>query len=173
MINQLTQLCLERHSIRAFSQEPVGDNLLKELLEVVRTAPSAGNLQAFEIVIVKSQTVREELADAAFGQKFLSQAPVVLAFLALPHTSGKRYRDRGEKLYSIQDATIACTYALLAVSALGLSTTWVGAFDDEQVRKVLGADSSRQPVALLPIGYRAQQPFSTPRRTLNEITREI
>jgi nitroreductase len=147
--------------------------MLEQILEIVQSSPTAGNLQAYEIVIVKDSQARETLSTAALGQKFIAQAPVVLAFMALPLTSGQRYRDRGVKLYSIQDATIACTYAMLAASALGLSSTWVGAFDEDAVKEVLKADTSHVPIALLPIGYAAQQPFSTPRRTLKQIAREI
>lgn len=125
MIAQFKQLCQNRHSIRSFSREPVSDEAIKQIIEAVQTAPSAGNIQAYEIVVVKDPKVRQQLAKAAFGQKFVSEAPVVLAFVALPVISGQRYGSRGAKLYALQDATIACTYAMLAAAALGLSSTWV------------------------------------------------
>jgi nitroreductase len=87
--------------------------------------------------------------------------------------SGQRYGARGAKLYSIQDATIASTYAILATEALGLATTWVGAFDEEKVKSILKSDASHIPIAILPIGYGAKGPFLTPREPLNRLSREI
>lgn len=173
MINLLRELCSTRHSVRKFSPQPVSDGLINELLEVVRTAPSAGNLQAYQIYVVKDAQVRKNLATAALGQTFIANAPVVLAFMALPHTSAKRYGDRGEKLYAVQDATIASTYAMLAATALGLSSTWVGAFRENEVKQVLDSSVDQLPVVLLPLGFEAEKPFVTPRKPLNEIVREL
>jgi len=173
LIDQFKELCQNRHSIRSFTEEPVADELIKKILEVIQTAPSAGNLQAYEVVVVKDPQERQKLAKAAFGQGCVTGAPVVLAFVALPVTSGQRYGSRGAQLYSIQDATIACTYATLAATALGLSSVWVGAFQEEEVRPVLKADASHIPVALLPIGYGAEEPLLTPRRSLEDIARSI
>lgn len=119
---------------------------------MIRTAPSAGNLQAYQIYVVKDVQVRKNLAAAALGQTFIAGAPVVLVFMALPQTSAKRYGDRGVSLYAIQDATIACTYAILA-AALGLSSTWVGAFRENEIQQVLGSGVDELPVALLPLGF--------------------
>lgn len=123
--------------------------------------------------MAKDDQLRQKLAKAAFGQAFVAEAPVKLAFIALPVSSGQRYGIRGAKLYSIQDATIACTYAMLAATALGLSSTWVGAFNDEEVKAILKADTSHVPVALLPLGYGSAGTYTTPRRTLDMIVREV
>ncbi|MDA8234454.1 MAG: nitroreductase family protein [Clostridia bacterium] len=173
VFNNLQELVKKRHSIRAFNQEPVTDELVTKILEVVQTAPTAGNLQAYEVVVVKDPEVRQKLARAALGQSFLATAPVVLGFVALPVTSGQRYGARGAQLYSIQDATIAATYAMLAATALGLATTWVGAFHEDEVRAALNAEANQVPVALLPLGYGAVEPQPTPRRPLDEIVREL
>lgn len=162
-----------RHSIRQFKPEPVGDDLVRKILEVVQTAPTAGNLQAFEVVVVRDAEKKKGLAAAAYGQRFIAEAPVVLGFLALPLASARRYGQRGVRLYSIQDATIACTYAMLAVTALGLSTTWVGSYDDDEVRAVLKAGADQVPVALLPIGWGAEEGCPTSRRPMEKIAREV
>lgn len=100
----------------------------------------------------------------ASGQAFIREAPVVLVFFALPLGSMKKYGSRGNDLYCIQDATIACTYAQLAATDLGLGSCWVGAFDDYEVRKYLKADWSWKPVAILPIGYPTQTDLTSPRK---------
>jgi nitroreductase len=76
-------------------------------------------------------------------------------------------------LYSVQDATIACTYAMLAATAAGLSTTWVGAFSDERVHRAIGTPAGVRPVAILPIGYAAEEPDDTVRRKLADLIHEI
>lgn len=172
-MNNFKQICLMRHSVRKFSEQPVSDGMIGELLDVVRTAPSAGNLQAYQIYVVKDAQLRKNLAAAALGQTFIANAPVVLAFMALPQTSAKRYGGRGVRLYAIQDATIACTYAMLAATALGLSSTWVGAFREDEVKQILNSSVDHLPVVLLPLGFGMEKPLATPRKPLNQIVREL
>lgn len=173
MINNFRELSLARHSVRKFSLEPIPDDLIHRLLEVVRTAPSAGNLQAYQIYVIKDVQVRKNLAAVALGQTFIASAPVVLVFMAQPQTSAERYGDRGVSLYAIQDATIACTYAILAATALGLSSTWVGAFKENEIQQVLGSGVDELPVALLPLGFGVEKPHATPRKPLIEMIREL
>lgn len=163
----------ERHSVRAFAERPVEPEKLQAVLEAANRAPSAGNLQAYEIYVVTRPTVLKALMRAAFEQKFVAQVPVVLVFCAHPVRSARSYGERGATLYSLQDATIACAYAQLAATALGLGSVWVGAFDEDAVRKALGVGKELVPVALLPIGYAAEKPEITPRRALDDLVRYI
>ena len=163
----------KRHSIRAFSEQPVTDDVLRQILESVNRAPSAGNLQAFDIYQVTKEEHKKAIMHASYDQEFLVQAPVVLVFCAVPSCSAVRYTERGETLYCIQDATIACTFAMLAATALGLGSVWVGAFDEEAVHKIIGAESGHRPVAMLPIGYPNAAPRIRPRRALEDIVHRI
>ncbi len=163
----------ERHSIRAFAERPVEPEKLQALLEAANCAPSAGNLQAYKIYVVTRLTTLKALMRAAFEQKFVAQAPVVLVFCADPRRSASSYGERGATLYSVQDATIACAYAQLAATALGLGSVWVGAFDEDAVRKALDISEELVPVALLPVGYAAESPQITPRRTLDELVQYV
>lgn len=110
---------------------------------------------------------------AAYDQEFVAQAPVVLVFCATPARSAVRYHERGETLYCIQDATIACTFAMLAATALGLGSVWVGAFDEVLAHKIIGAEPGHRPIAMLPIGYPNATPRIRPRRALEEIVHQI
>jgi nitroreductase len=158
-----------RRSIRAFQSRSIEEEKMNRIVEAVNLAPSAGDLQAYEIVVVKDLGRRRELAKAAGAQEFLSQAPVCLVFLAHPERSSRKYGKRGSELYCLQDATIAAAYAQLAAAALGLASTWVGAFDDEAVANVVEAPRSKRPIAIMPIGYGAETPEITPRRRISEI----
>ena len=160
-----------RHSIRAYQDKEIEPEKLEKILNAANSAPSAGNLQAYKICVVKDRKAKEEIAEAA-NQEFVATAPVVLVFLADPDQSAQKYRSRGEKLYSIQDATIACAYAQLAVADLDLASVWVGAFDEGAVSEAIDAPSNLRPVAILPIGYPAEKPKIKPRRPLSDLTWE-
>ena len=162
-----------RQSIRAFSQESLEPELVGKILEAINSAPSAGNLQAFEVYLVTSNELRRKLAKTASDQAFLAQAPAVLVFCAHPARSQGRYGERGAELYSLQDATIACTYAMLAATALGLSSVWVGAFEEKEVGRVLGLPGEYRTVALLPVGKGAESPPRPSRRNPDEIIHRI
>jgi nitroreductase len=158
----------QRCSIRNFTGEVVDDEKIRQILEAVQRAPSAGNLQAYEIYVVAEESLRSDLMRAAWGQEFIRQAPIALVFCTNSERNEQRYRERGVQLYSVQDATIACTYAMLAATALGLASTWVGAFDVQSVHQIIGAPELQTPVAILPIGYPAEKPERRERRRLDE-----
>lgn len=143
----------KRKSTRSFAPKEIEKEKLEEILEAARSAPSAGNLKARQISAVTDKKTRERLAEAALGQSFVAEAPVVLVFSAIPSQSAQKYGERGKDLYSVQDATIAASFAWLQAVALGLSGCWVGAFDDEEVRNILGFDDEKKPITILPIGY--------------------
>jgi len=166
------ELIAARRSIRAYQNRPVEEEKIAQILNAANRAPSAGNLQAYVILVVRSSDTRQALARAALNQDFLGQAPVVLAFFAHQRMSAAKYKQRGVELYALQDATIACGYAQLAATELGLGTVWVGAFDDDAVKHVLKAQADWRPVALLPIGYPAESPQPTPRRALEELAKD-
>ncbi len=163
----------QRRSIRAFSTKPFEQEKLQKILETANAAPSAGNLQAYEIYLVTQPADRAALARAAGDQDFVAAAPVVLVFCAHPSRAERRYGQRGVRLYALQDATIACTFAMLAAEALGLATVWVGAFNDEAVHAAIGAPAGIIPVAVLPIAYPAEKPGPTSRRRLEDLVHTV
>ncbi len=162
-----------RHSIRAFTARSVEPEKLQAILDAANRAPSAGNLQAYEIFAVTRRACLSALARAAVNQEFIAQAPFALVFCAHPARSAKEYSQRGASLYCLQDATIACAYAQLAATALGLASVWVGAFDDTQVREAIGAGKELQSIAILLIGYAGERPETTWRRSLANLVHYI
>lgn len=162
----------KRHSIRAFKKREVEEDKLRRILGAANSAPSAGNLQAYEIVVVRGKEKRRALAKAALNQDFIAEAPVVLVFLINPGRTRWRYGLRGMHLYCIQDAAIAAGYAQLAATDLGLGSVWVGAFDASEVSRLVKAGERLTPVALMPIGYPDEEPEPTPRRRLEDLVHE-
>src|SRR5512143_2881483 len=147
-----------RRSIRAYQDKPIEPEQIQQLLDALNRAPSAGNLQGYEVYLVTRRDVLQALARSTDAQDFIAQAALALVFCAHPARSAQRYRERGTTLYCVQDATIACAYAQLAVTALGLACVWVGAFDEDGVRAAIGVGADLRPVAFLPIGYAAEKP---------------
>jgi nitroreductase len=164
----------KRRSIRSFSNKPVETSKIKNILNAAMRAPSAGNLQAYKIYLVHSQDKREAFLAAANYKEFMSQAPLVIVFVADLQLSESKFGSRGLELYSIQDATIATTYAQLAITAEGLASVWVGAFDPLEVSRILNLDSYHVPVSILAAGYPGEKaepkPFS--RKPITEVIKE-
>lgn len=161
-----------RHSVRAFAPREVERSKVTRILQAANAAPSAGNLQAYQIYLASGRADRLALAYAALSQMFIAEAPIVLVFCAVPARSERKYRSRGRDLYCLQDATIAAAYAQLAASALGLGSVWVGAFDEGEVRRALDIPGDERPVAIIAIGYAAERQEHTPRRELDDLVRE-
>lgn len=162
-----------RRSIRAFQPKEVDAKAIRKILDTVNLAPSAGDLQAYRISVVKNKKLKEELMFACLGQEFVAQAPVVFVFSADKKQSEVKYGERGHSLYAVQDATIAAVYCQLAATSLGLACAWVGAFDPLEVSRLIKAEPEEVPVAVIPVGYAAESPGRTGRKQLGQLVREI
>lgn len=158
--------CIEaikgRRSIRKYIDRPVGKELIGQLLDSARMAPSAGNLQARDFIVISDKVTKQKLAKAAMGQSFIEQAPVAIVIIANIERSSRIYRSRGE-LYAIQDASAGIENLLLAAHSLGLGACWVGAFDEAMVSLLLGIPNKAKPVAIIPVGFPDEQPPAPPR----------
>ncbi len=164
------QTVRHRHSIRKYQPDmAVEDSRLHAVLESACAAPSAGDLQAYRIIVVRDPELRRDLSHAAEDQAFVAEAPVCLVFCTDSHRSAVQYGERGARLYALQDATIATAYAQLGSVAAGLGSTWVGRFDDDRVTTLLNLEPGIRPVALLCVGYPAELPQESRRRRLDEI----
>ena len=159
-----------RHSVRKYQPDMVVEpEKLYAILEMACAAPSAGDLQAYRIVVVRDLADRQALVRASHQQDFIAEAPVCLVFCADPARSATAFGDRGAKLYALQDTTIAAAYAQLAIVAAGMGSTWVGYFDEDKVREALKLEPGLIPLALLSLGYPAELPEPSSRRRLDEV----
>jgi nitroreductase len=155
--------------VRKYAGDPVTDDEVRALLEAAIAAPSAGNAQPWRFIIVRDQDLRERLVQAAYGQEFLAQAPVVIVVCADLVRARRAYGDRGENLYCLQDTAAAIQNVLLSATAHGLGTCWVGAFDERAVSELLHLASGLRPVALIPVGRPREAPSARARRPLSEV----
>ncbi len=165
---EFIEVLTQRRSVRSYKPQPVEESKLKRIFQAANMAPSAGNLQAYKVQVIRDQAKRKALAKAAHDQGFIAEAPVCLVFCADPNRSAAKYDKRGSELYSVQDATIAGAFAMLAAVDVGLATVWVGDFDEKKVQQVL-EDEATRPVAMFSLGYAAELPAASPRRAIEEI----
>ncbi|MCS7118507.1 MAG: nitroreductase family protein [Archaeoglobaceae archaeon] len=163
------ELIFRRVSIRRFQSKEIDEKTLKLILEAGNFAPSAGNLQARDFVVVRDPKTKLEIAKASLRQMFIAQAPVVIIVCANYPRSMRVYGERG-KLYAEQDATAAIENILLAVTALNLGACWIGAFDETRVAEILNLPDYVRPMAIIPIGYPAEQPSKRSRYPIDELT---
>lgn len=166
---KLSEAIAGRRSIRAFERHDVTDEVVEKLISAAVNAPSAGNIQPWKFVIARKGKTKKKLAKAAFNQTFIEEAPVVIVVCADENRSSMRYGLRGKTLYCIQDTAAAIQNILLTAYSIGLGTCWVGAFSEEEAKKVLHTPEGIRPVAMIPMGYPNEMPLQKNRRDLNKI----
>lgn len=142
----------KRHSVRSYSKTVPPDQDIERIVAAAGKAPSAGNLRAFKLYVMRSGTERKTMMQAALHQTFIAEAPFLLLFCA-DLKAIEPYGDRGRDLYCVQDATIAASFAMLKATEIGLGTCWVGAFDEAKVRNAAELPEHLRPVAMLTVGY--------------------
>lgn len=140
-----------RKSVRHFLDKPIEDNKLQLVLGAGRLAPSASNRQEWRFVIVRDPETRQRLVDAARGQQFVGEAPVIIVACA---ATDDHIMPCGLPCFSI-DVAIALDHITLAAVDQGLGTCWIGAFNQDQVKQILGIPDEMCVVELMPIGYPA------------------
>ncbi|BDH79551.1 MAG TPA: nitroreductase family protein [Methanothermobacter sp.] len=157
-----------RRSIRRFKKRDIPREYLEKIMEAARWAPSAGNLQSRKFLIVKNPQLKNEIANAAYRQSFIAEAPVVIVACADLERSALGYGERGRNLYCLFDVAAAVENMLLTIHELGLGACWVGAFDERLVSEILDIPSTLRPVTIVPLGYPAEKPSPPPRMSLEE-----
>lgn len=189
----------KRRSIRRYEDRPVPQEIIDELLEAARLAPSASNLQTWRFKVVTDEKTRRALREAAFNQRFVETAPVVIVACADFEAFGDRAKRsmellrtravkpslsmlirtlRSERAADIEErnltnvlinVSIAVEHMVLAATSLGLGTCWVRAFLPDRVAEILSLPPECPPLFLLPLGYSREDPEPRSRRPMEEI----
>jgi nitroreductase len=159
-----------RRSVRAFeSGRDVSEKIVEGLIEAARWAPSAGNIQPWEFIIVRTSEIKSKLSEAAFNQSFIEDAPVVIVVCADENRASEGYDQRGKTLYCLQDTAAAAQNIHLVAHTLGLGTCWVGAFKEKEASEILKTPRGIRPVALIPVGYPSKFPSPRGKRTVDQM----
>ena len=159
-----------RRSVRRYLKTRVDNDKVGVLLDAARSAPSAGNLQNWKYILVTDEAKRMELANAAFQQFWMQDAPLHMVVCAEPEKGARFYGIRGERLYSVQNCAAAVQNILVAANKLGLGSCWVGAFDEDAVRRALRMPDNIRPQAIITVGYPAECPQAPPKLKITDIT---
>jgi len=153
-----------RRSIRKYKDKPVEEEKLLKVLEAARLSPSARNRQDWKFIVVKDSETRRKLTEA-IGQPFVGEAPIIIVSCG---TEPEGVMKGGQPRYTV-DLSIATAYMILEAYEQGLGTCWLGSYDEEKVKGVLGIPDSVRVVAITPLGYPDEEPAPRPRKELDEI----
>ena len=160
---------LKRYSCRSFKPDPLKEGDLERLMEAIRWAPSAGNCQPWFFYVVTNSEVKEGLCRAAHDQSFILNAPVVFVVCANAQEAAFAYGERGRTLYCFQDTAAATENLLLAATALGYGSCWLGAFEEEEASEVLNIPQTLRPVAIVPVGFAKSKGMQADRKPIDDI----
>jgi len=154
-----TEECiLTRRSVRKFKKVKVDMEKIGKVLEAGRAAPSSGNIQNWMFIIVDDEAKRKAIADACFQQYWMADAPIHIVICDKPEEVKRHYGIRGERLYSVQNCAAATENMLLMAHDQGLGSCWIGAFDEDKVRDILGIVKEARPQIIITIGYADEEP---------------
>lgn len=159
------EVIAKRHSVRSYRPDPVEPEKLEQVMEAARLAPTAVNFQAFKIYVTPTKGREAEL-QKIYNKDWFVEAPYVIGVCAIP---GQAWVRRDQKNYSDVDAAIVMDHIVLAATALGLGSCWVGAFDAAAAKTILGLDETLEPVAFTPLGYPRETGFKKVRKPLEEL----
>ncbi len=149
-----------RRSVRAFAAKAIPADVMTRMRQSLRLAPSACNIQPWHFIVVTDAALRRELAQAAKGQKWLADAPVVVVGCGFPEQAYKHMGGHGNSIDI--DVAIALDHLSLAAVADGLGTCWIGAFDETKVKSLLGIPEEAKVVAMMPLGYPSSPDLNRP-----------
>ena len=148
---ELKRVIEKRHSVRKFMSKKPDWRKVVEAIDAANRAPSAGNIQTLKFILVQDENKIFELAEAA-GQDFINTAHYVVVVCSNNVQTVRSYDERGD-IYCKQQAGAAIENFLLRIVDLGLASCWVGAFFDDQVKRILQVPEDVSVEALLPVGF--------------------
>ena len=154
-------LILNRRSIRKYEDKDIPEEVLQQILETGRQAPSAVNRQPIHFVIVNDRDVLKNLCDNLIT-RFVKRAPLAIVGCANTKSllTGK---------WAVIDATIAMQNMVIAALTFGIGSCWIGACNEKKVKELLKIPDNWKVVALLTFGYPAEQPKQKKKKPYEEM----
>ncbi len=149
---------LTRRTVRRYKKTKIEWEKMGKILEAGRAAPSSGNIQNWMFIVVDNEGKKKSIADACFQQYWMADAPFHIVICSKPQECARYYGIRGERLYSVQNCAAAAENMMLMANDQGIGTCWVGAFDEEKVKDILGIVKEARPQIILTLGYASEEP---------------
>lgn len=166
----------KRRSIRKYTGQPVSEDVLRQLLEAARLAPSGNHTQPWYFIAVTQDETKRRIVQADHNQQWMLGAPLFLVCVAdasvrLPDKNlelDEESPQKGLKLV-LRDTAIATEHIALKAAELGLGTCWTGYFAQKDIREILGIPQDKYVVAVLTVGYPAEEPAYKARRPVEDL----
>lgn len=164
----LSSLLKERKSVRRYQEKDIPQELLEKVLSSAGYAPSAGNYQPWEFIVVRNPSLKADIVEGCENQKWMLEAPVFIVACINSRLAGAVYGERGLRLYGIQAVAAAIQNMLLTAQSLGLGTCWVGSFSEIIVSRILQCPDYARPCAIITLGYSADDRVKAIRHDMKE-----
>ena len=168
----------QRRSVRKYKDIQVEDDKLKILLEAARLAPTGSNTQSGHFIITRSKEMREQIAEVSHRQKWMTQAPLFISCVAdirVRIPEGELFVDEMSSQFEvkqcIRDVSIQAEHIVLQAEELGLSTCWIGWYNQAEIRETLGLPADKYIICVLVVGYADEKPAPRIRKAIEEIVR--
>ncbi len=158
-----------RRSVRKYKDKPVPWDNIVEIMQAGKYAPFAGNITNVKFIVVKSEDKRRAIAEASAQQYWMQDAPIHIVMVGEPEKAERYYGTRGIRLYTIQGIAAAVENMLLTAHSLGLGSCWVGAFDEDEIRRLCNLPEHVDVHAILTIGYADEVPETPPKYRIEHI----
>ncbi len=166
-----TEECIRtRADVRKYKRDPLHNADVKDIINSAIQAPSSGNVQNWEFIVVRSPDIKGKLSAAAMEQEFIREAPIVVVVCANLDEIEPRYGGRGVSLYSVQNTAAAAQNLVLAAWNKGIASCWVGAFNENDVKKILYLPAAVRPLAIITLGYPAEKVKKPDRKSIDDVT---
>ena len=157
---QALQALRKRRSVRIFNAKPVPRNLVEELIDCARLAPTARNIQPWEFVVITKKETLQDLGSLAENGSFIKESSCCIAVFCQ------------DTKYYLEDGCAATENILIAACDLGLSSCWVAGDKKpyaDKVRELLGAPVGFKLVSLIPLGFSDAKPPLPSKKSLNDV----
>lgn len=159
-----------RVSVTQYQDRSIDREQIARVLEAGRWAPSAGNMQTWEFIVVEDPELKEKLSQYAHNQPHIREAPVAVVILSDMERADRRYGERGMNLYAVQESGAVLQNMMLEAYNQELGAAWVGAFDEESVADILHIPERLRPMAIVTLGHPADWPEQPTKFSLSNIT---
>lgn len=160
MAQDFYQVISSRRSIRKYKSAPVEEEKLNRILEAARLAPSARNLQPWHFIVIRDGKIKNRL-QSVYNKEWFYTAPVIICACGEHAVSWTRKDGRN---YQDVDLAIAFDHLVLAATAEGLGTCWIGAFEPAPVKEILDLPDGIEPILFTPLGYPDEAPPAKERK---------
>ena len=159
-----------RRSVRRFQDRPVSREIITDLLDMARWAPHAN--ECWRFVVVQDEEIKEKMAAAA-RQQWMASAPVIVVvgsdLMERPGIAGRWDAYKFRSVFPIQDTAAAIQNLMLTAVEHGLGTCWIGSFNEGDVARIVHFPFAVRPLAMVVIGYPADEPKERKRRPLEDV----